>query len=150
MFIQDFSFEKGKWTPQITTYLRICTVLLFALATCKQIGLGTSCFGHLVLSDSLFGQIFAHFFQLITCHFLSQKKQQSLPGSSCFKENEVWTIVPTCRISKIHSKHYGHSKKKVVPFCFSRLLLCILPWCGTQNFVLMPLPLRYHLYDIII
>lgn len=103
MFIQGFCYEKGKWTSRITTYLGICTVLLFALATRKQIGLGTSCFGHLVLSDSLFGQIFAHFFQLITCHFLSQTKWQNLVGSSCFKENEVWTIAPMCRISKIHS-----------------------------------------------
>lgn len=48
--------------------------------------MGTSCFSHLVLSDSFFGQIFAHFFQLITCHFLQRtKSRQSLLESLSFK-----------------------------------------------------------------
>lgn len=56
-------------------YLCVSTALALALATSKKICLSASCGGHLVVPDSLFGQILPHFLQFITGHFLSKQKQ---------------------------------------------------------------------------
>lgn len=56
-------------------YLRVGAVLPLALATGEQIGLSASGSCHLMVPDSLFGQVLPHFLQLITGHFLERKKR---------------------------------------------------------------------------
>lgn len=58
-------------------YLCVGALLLLALATGEQISLSASSGGHLVVPDSLFGQILSNLLQLITGHFLQVQKDAS-------------------------------------------------------------------------
>ena len=53
-------------------YLCVSAVVLFAFPAGEQVSLGASSLGHLVVPDSLFGQILPHLLQFIAGHFLSK------------------------------------------------------------------------------
>lgn len=57
-------------------YLCVGAVLPLALATGEQIGLSASGSCHLMVPDSLFGQVLPHFLQLITGHFLEREREK--------------------------------------------------------------------------
>lgn len=58
-------------------YLCVGAALPLAFATGEEISLSASGGGHLVVPDSLFGQILPHFLQLVTGHFLQSKEERS-------------------------------------------------------------------------
>lgn len=74
--LNNYNLHKDLYRQPAYPYLCVGAALSLAFAAGEQISLSAPSGGHLVVPDSLFGQILPHFLQLITGHFLQRWKKK--------------------------------------------------------------------------